>query len=231
MVAVGSFVSAVTADSQSSVFYQIKDGNVNGAFDINPSSGVVTTRRTLDYETLGLYRLTVQGTNMAGMVSNATLIVRLIDENDNAPVFARAAFEGTVSESAPLNSVVLTQDQLPLVIRASDDDRHLNGRLVYQIVEQLARKYFAIDSRTGAIRTVTSLDYEQRNSVQFTVAGPRFGNAALIRRDGCKCHSPICGMSTTAPHSSARDLYEASILVPTYQGVIVLTGKCHRRGQ
>lgn len=38
----------VTAHSQSSVVYEIKDGNVADAFDINPHSGSIITRKTLD---------------------------------------------------------------------------------------------------------------------------------------------------------------------------------------
>ena len=67
----GTFVSLVTATSQSSVFYQIKDGNMNGAFDINPNSGVVVTQRALDYETVPSYKLTIQGTNMAGQTTRS----------------------------------------------------------------------------------------------------------------------------------------------------------------
>ncbi|KAJ8383115.1 hypothetical protein SKAU_G00038930 [Synaphobranchus kaupii] len=221
--AVGSFVSAaVTASSQSSVFYQIKDGNVNGAFAVNPSSGVIVTRRPLDYETMSLYRLTVQGSNMAGMASNATLLVHLMDENDNAPVFTQAHFAGVVSESAPLNSVVLTQDQSPLVIRATDADRDLNARLVYQIVEQFAQKYFAIDSSTGAIRTIVSLDYEQRNSFQFTVQVHDSGTPCLFADMATNVSVQVIDVNDCSPQFS-QDLYEASVLVPTYKGVKVVT--------
>ncbi|TMS23875.1 Protocadherin Fat 1 [Larimichthys crocea] len=73
----GSFVSLVTAVSQSSIFYQIKGGNINNAFDINPNSGVVVTQKALDYETIPQYTLIIQGTNMAGLASNTTLLIHL----------------------------------------------------------------------------------------------------------------------------------------------------------
>lgn len=75
----GSFVTMITATSQSSVFYQIKGGNTDGAFDVNPNSGVVVTSRALDYEMTPEYRLTIQGTNMAGLASNTTLLIHLKD--------------------------------------------------------------------------------------------------------------------------------------------------------
>ncbi|KAJ8262336.1 hypothetical protein GJAV_G00165290 [Gymnothorax javanicus] len=221
MAAIGSFVGIVTASSQSSVFYQLRDGNVNGTFDINPSSGVITTRKVLDYETLSQYRLTVQGTNMAGMASSTTLIVHIIDENDNAPVFSQADFTGVVSESAPLNSIILTPDKSPLVIMASDGDRDQNARLVYEIIEQCPNKYFAIDSSTGAIRTVGSLDYEWRSSFQFTVQVHDLGTPRLFAKTTAKVTVQVLNVNDCPPQFS-QESYETSILVPTYKGVKVI---------
>ncbi|XP_064201137.1 protocadherin Fat 1-like isoform X1 [Anguilla rostrata] len=220
--AAGSFVSVVAAASRSSVSYRIREGNANGAFDINPASGVVVTRGALDYETRPQYRLTVQGTDMAGMASNATLLVRLVDENDNAPVFARAEFAGVVSESAPPNSVVLTRDQTPLVVRASDADQDLNARLVYEIVEPSARRYFAVDSGTGAVRTVAGLDYEQRNGFRFAVQVHDLGTPRLFAETAANVTVRVLDVNDCPPRFG-RDLYEASILAPTYRGVKVIT--------
>ncbi|XP_036407043.1 protocadherin Fat 1-like isoform X2 [Megalops cyprinoides] len=219
---VGSFVSVITASSQSSVSYQIKEGNTNNAFDINPSSGVVVTRRALDYETLPSYTLTVQGTNMAGMASSTTLLILLKDENDNAPVFTQSEFTGVVSESAPVNSVVLTKDKTLLVIRATDADRDSNARLVYEIVELYAHNYFAIDSSTGAIRTIASLDYEQRSNFQFTVQVHDMGIPRLFAETAANVTIQVIDVNDCSPQFSL-DVYQASVIVPLYNGVEVIT--------
>ncbi|TRY88066.1 hypothetical protein DNTS_000045, partial [Danionella cerebrum] len=218
----GAFVSLVAANSQSSVFYQIKDGNVNGAFDINPNSGVVVTHSVLDYEGIPVYKLTVQGTNMAGLASNATLLIHLKDENDNAPVFIQNEFTGMVSESSPLNSVVLSKDNTPLVIRASDSDRDANSRLVYQIVEPVARNYFAIDSSTGAIQTISELDYEQRSVFRFSVQVHDMGIPRHFAEKAANVTIEILDVNDCPPQFS-KDVYETTLLVPTYKGVEVIT--------
>nr|AAO15696.1 protocadherin [Danio rerio] len=218
----GAFVSLVTANSQSSVFYQIKDGNVNGAFDINPNSGVVVTHSVLDYETIPSYKLTIQGTNMAGLASNTTLLIHLKDENDNAPVFIQDQFAGMVSESSPVNSVVLTKDNTPLVIRALDTDRDANSRLVYQIVEPFAHNYFAIDSSTGAIRTISELDYEQRSVFRFSVQVHDMGIPRHFAEKAANVTIEILDVNDCPPQFS-QDLYETTVLVPTYKGVEVIT--------
>uniref|UniRef100_A0A8B9HJZ9 FAT atypical cadherin 1a n=1 Tax=Astyanax mexicanus TaxID=7994 RepID=A0A8B9HJZ9_ASTMX len=218
----GTFVSLVTATSQSSVFYQIKDGNVNGAFDINPNSGVVVSQKALDYETVPSYKLIIQGTNMAGQASNATLVIHLKDENDNAPVFIQGEFFGMVSESSPVKSVVLTKDSTPLVIRALDMDRDTNARLVYQIVEPFAHNYFAIDSSTGAIRTTTELDYEEKSVFRFTVQVHDMGVPRHFAEKAANVTIEVIDVNDCPPQFS-QDLYETTVLVPTYKGVEVIT--------
>ncbi|XP_035385759.1 protocadherin Fat 1a isoform X3 [Electrophorus electricus] len=217
----GTFVSLVACTSQSSVFYQIKDGNVNGAFDVNPNSGVVVTQRALDYETIPSYKLTIQGTNMASLASNVTLMVHLKDENDNVPVFVREEFTGMVSESSPIRSVVLTKDSMPLVVRATDADRDANARLVYQIVEPFALNYFAIDSSTGAIRTTTELDYEKKSIFHFSVQVHDMGIPRHFANKAANVTIEVIDVNDCPPRFS-QDSYETTVLVPTYKGVEVV---------
>uniref|UniRef100_A0AAQ5YM98 FAT atypical cadherin 1a n=1 Tax=Amphiprion ocellaris TaxID=80972 RepID=A0AAQ5YM98_AMPOC len=217
----GSFVSLVTAVSQSSVFYQIKSGNINNVFDINPNSGVVVTQQALDYETTPQYKLIIQGTNMAGLGSNTTLMIHLKDENDNAPVFSQREFKGVISESAPINSVVLTSANTPFVIHASDADCDQNAMLVYQIVEPFAHNYFAIDSSTGVIRTTTALDYEQRSVFQFTVQVHDLGMPRLFAETAANVTIEVIDVNDCLPVFS-QELYETTVIVPTYKGVEVI---------
>uniref|UniRef100_A0A8C7DLN5 FAT atypical cadherin 1 n=1 Tax=Oncorhynchus kisutch TaxID=8019 RepID=A0A8C7DLN5_ONCKI len=219
---VGSLVTLVSASSHSSVLYQIREGNVNNAFDINPTSGVVVTQRLLDYESVSSYRLTVQATNMAEMVNYVTVLIHLRDENDNSPVFTQTEFRGVVSESAPVNSVVLTNGRSPLVIQATDADSDLNGRLVYQIVEPYALEYFAIDSSTGVIRTVTGLDYEQRSEFNFTVQVHDSGKPKLFSEIIAYVTIHITDVNDCPPTFS-QDVFETSVIVPTYSGVKVIS--------
>ncbi|XP_037117404.1 protocadherin Fat 1a isoform X2 [Syngnathus acus] len=217
----GSFVSSLEAVSQSSVFYQIKSGNTDNAFDINPNSGVVVTQKELDYEVTPQYKLLVQGTNMAGLASNTTLVIHLKDENDNAPRFLQPEFQGVVSESAAVNSVVLTRENAPFVIRASDADSDRNAMLVYQIVEPFALNYFAVDSSTGAVRITTALDREQRSLYRFTVQVHDLGIPRLFAETAANVTIEVIDVNDCPPLFS-RDVYEATVVVPTYRGVEVV---------
>ncbi|XP_049721123.1 protocadherin Fat 1 isoform X2 [Elephas maximus indicus] len=219
---IGSFVVVVMAHSQSSVVYEIKDGNIGDAFDINPHSGSITTQKVLDFETLPTYTLVIQGTNMAGLSTNTTVVVHLQDENDNLPVFTQAHYTGLVSESASINSVVLTDSNVPLVIRAADADRESNALLVYHIVEPSVHKYFAIDSSTGALHTVLSLDYEETSVFHFTVQVHDMGTPRLFAEHAANVTVHVIDINDCPP-VFPKSLYEASLLLPTYKGVKVIT--------
>uniref|UniRef100_A0ABI7X6D8 FAT atypical cadherin 1 n=1 Tax=Felis catus TaxID=9685 RepID=A0ABI7X6D8_FELCA len=221
-VGIGSFVGMVTAQSQSSVVYEIKDGNVADAFDINPHSGSIVTQKALDFETLPIYTLIIQGTNMAGLSTNTSVLVHLQDENDNLPVFMQAEYMGLISESASTNSVVLTDKNVPLVIRATDADKESNALLVYHIVEPSIHKYFAIDSSTGAIHTVLSLDYEETSTFHFTVQVHDMGTPRLFAEYAANVTIRVIDINDCPPVFS-KSLYEASLLLPTYRGVKVIT--------
>lgn len=58
---------------------------------------------------------------------------------------------------------------IPLVIKAYDIDAGLNSHLHYDIVETMPRRYFHIDSTTGAIKTVMLLDHEKIPQFTFHV--------------------------------------------------------------
>ncbi|XP_058145854.1 LOW QUALITY PROTEIN: protocadherin Fat 1 [Dasypus novemcinctus] len=219
-VRTGSFVGMVTAHSQSSVTYEIKDGNIADAFDINPHSGSIITQTSLDFETLPIYTLTIQGTNMAGLSTNTTVLVHLQDENDNLPVFLQAEYTGLISESASVDSVVLTDRNVPLVIRAADADRESNALLVYHIEEPSVHRYFAIDSSTGAIRTVLSLDYEETNIFHFAVQVHDLGTPRLFAEYAANVTIRVIDINDCPPVFSTSS-YEASLLLPTYKGVQV----------
>lgn len=221
-VSIGSWIGLVTAHSQSSVVYEIKDGNTDGAFDINPNSGVIITKKILDFESIPSYHLVVQGTNMAGMSTNSTVVIHLRDENDNSPVFIKSEFVGQIVESAAANSVILTDKNSPLVILGTDADTEANAMLVYQIVEPTARNYFAIDSSTGAIRIVTPLDYEQIRVFHFTVQVHDMGSPRLFAEHSANVTVHVIDVNDCPP-VFAKDLYESSLLVPTYNGVTVVS--------
>ncbi|XP_068174232.1 protocadherin Fat 3-like [Antennarius striatus] len=218
---VGTSVASVCAVSQSTLTYNIKQGNVNRVFQINQYSGVITTQKYLDYETTPSYNLIIQATNMAGMDSNVTLLIQVIDKNDNSPVFQKFHYHGSISEAAPINSVVLNSDNSPLVIKATDADSNQNALLVYQIVEDTAKKFFTVDAGTGSIRTTAKLDHETLSTFHFSVHVRDNGQPHLTADSPTEVTIQVIDVNDSPP-SFTQNTYESVLLLPTYIGVEVL---------
>ncbi|XP_026048442.1 protocadherin Fat 3a isoform X5 [Astatotilapia calliptera] len=218
---VGTSVSTVSAVSQSTLNYDIKQGNTNHVFQINQYSGVITTQKSLDYETTTSYTLIVQAINMAGMASNATLLIQVVDDNDNPPVFQELHYHGSISEAAPINSVVLNLDGSPLVIKATDADRNQNALLVYQIIEDTAKMFFTVDSGTGSIRTIANLDYETFTIFHFHVHVRDNGTPQLTAESPTEVTIQVIDTNDSPPRFT-QSSYETVLLLPTYVGVEAL---------
>ncbi|XP_014676997.1 PREDICTED: LOW QUALITY PROTEIN: protocadherin Fat 1-like, partial [Priapulus caudatus] len=226
----GTYVTAVAARCQSSVVYEIVAGDngddANGgapAFSVNPNSGVVTTRRALDYETRRVYNLTVRATSVVG-ASGATYVVR-------------DSYAGRVSENASVGTLVMSVAPAaaaaaaaddgggaggPLVVRATDADANLNGVLTYEIVEADARRSFAVDAATGAVRTAAPLDREREAEAAFTVRARDAGSPRRRTVVDARVHIAVDDVNDNAPIFAAAQ-YEAEVLLPTYRGVVVAT--------
>uniref|UniRef100_A0A3P9L436 FAT atypical cadherin 3a n=1 Tax=Oryzias latipes TaxID=8090 RepID=A0A3P9L436_ORYLA len=218
---VGTSITTVSAFSQSTLIYDIKQGNAEHVFQINQYSGVITNQKALDYETTESYTLIVQAVNMAGMASNATLLIQILDENDNPPVFLQHHYYGSISEVAPVKSVVLNLHGLPLVIRATDPDHNQNALLVYEIVEDTAKKVFTVDSGTGSIRTIANLDHETFPIFNFHVQVRDSGRPQLTADSPTEVTIQVIDSNDSPPHFT-QSAYEAVLLLPTYFGVEAL---------
>ncbi|XP_054014590.1 fat-like cadherin-related tumor suppressor homolog isoform X2 [Hylaeus anthracinus] len=217
----GTYVKHVEARSTSSLQFDIVHGNKGDTFFVNPSTGIIVIKNELDYETTKFYNLTVAATNMAGAQASCNVIIHVLDRNDNAPRFLQATYSGEISEGASIGSLVLTNTSTPLVIKAEDADSELNALLNYDIVEDLPRKYFHIDSSTGAIRTVMVLDHESIPKFTFHVKVSDLGKPKLLSETTAKVTIIVTDVNDCPPKFLEND-YNTTLLLPTYKNVAVV---------
>lgn len=217
----GTYVKHVEARSTSSLQFEIVQGNKDDTFFVNPSTGIIVIKNELDYEKTKFYNLTIAATNMASAKAHCNVIVHVLDRNDNAPRFLQAAYSGEISEGATIGSLVLTNTSTPLVIKAEDADSELNALLNYDIVEDLPRKYFHIDSSTGAIRTVMVLDHETVPKFTFHVKVSDLGKPKLSSETTAKVMILVTDVNDCPPKFLEND-YNTTVLLPTYKNVAVI---------
>uniref|UniRef100_A0A672G6Y7 FAT atypical cadherin 2 n=1 Tax=Salarias fasciatus TaxID=181472 RepID=A0A672G6Y7_SALFA len=209
----GSPVVTVSASSPTALHYEIEDGNPDGIFSINPTTGLISTLKHLDFEERDSYKLKVTASTASGASSTTLVYIYVTDENDNAPVFQQKAYVGRISESAPVNSMVMGERSSPLVIQASDADRDSNSLLVYQILEADALKVFKIDSSTGTISLISPVDFETRPRYHFSVQVKDSGEPALFAAEPAKVTVQILDQNDCSPKFTEPQ-YELLVLLP-----------------
>lgn len=163
-IAVGSFIyqaRATDADfgSDGEIRYSITAGNDDLRFFIDPMSGNITTDANLDRETQPIYILEITAKDRAtnNRKSDTTsVLLSLMDVNDNAPSFAKSYYSQLVNEDIAIGDEVIT-------VKATDPDFESNGELVYSIASGNERGLFSIESNRGIIRAAKSLDLETQN--------------------------------------------------------------------
>ncbi|PKK21808.1 FAT atypical cadherin 2 [Columba livia] len=221
-IAVGSPLIQVSATSLSPVSYEIKDGNGDGVFSMNYQSGLISTQKSLDFEQVSFYQLKVRGTNMAGAFTDTIVLIYVIDENDNAPIFVKPSFVGWIMENAPSQSMVLDESNAPLVTHATDADQDSNALLVYEILETEALKYFTVDPSTGTLTSRADIDYELTPVFHFSVHAHDSGNPSLFASKPAKVTIHVKDVNDSPPVFS-KDNYELSVLLPAHPGMELLS--------
>ena len=156
----------------SSIFYNITGGNVDGTFSIDPENGTIVLLKSLDYETQKLYELHVQASD-GEFNSGANVSIQVVDYNDNSPEFRQANFSFYVPEN-------VTTGHLVGNVSAIDEDSYDNANIHYSISSVGNYNKFNINSSTGDIFTATKLDTETVENYVILVTANDTGNPSRI---------------------------------------------------
>ncbi|XP_060035557.1 protocadherin alpha-11-like [Erinaceus europaeus] len=94
------------------------------AFTLDEHNGEVKVNGTLDYEETKFYEVEVQATDKGNppMAGHCTVLVEILDANDNAPEVTVTSLSLPVPEDAPLGTVIA-------LISVSDRDSGANGQV------------------------------------------------------------------------------------------------------
>ncbi|XP_054073027.1 protocadherin gamma-A10-like [Rissa tridactyla] len=139
----------------------------------------MVTARELDREAVSEYNVTVRASDGGSppLWSSAVLSLRVLDVNDNAPVFAEARYSARVAENNAAGALVLT-------VRAADADWGQNARVRYRLWEGRVRgaplsSYVSVHAETGALYALRSFDHEEVREVGLWVRAEDGGAPSL----------------------------------------------------
>ena len=196
-------IQAIDRDegSNAMVRYSITGGNNQNTFAIDAMTGQLSLLAQLDYEKASNYRLVVraQDSGQPRRSNSTTVLVRVLDVNDNDPRFMPNVFEESVLESDPIGHVIMR-------VQAYDADAGPNSALLYTIIN--APKYLPIeiDQHSGIMTTNKKLDRETHTRYAFKVEARDQGTPA--RSATATIEVKIRDVNDNAPIFSPRIYYE-----------------------
>ncbi|XP_005752057.1 cadherin-4-like [Pundamilia nyererei] len=139
-------------------------------FTMNRDTGSLYVTQPVDREEVAHYKLQVHVVAESGDHQEVmSVTVKVIDQNDNKPVFSQNTFEGQVAENSAQGSEVIKVEATD-----SDEPDNANSDIRYRILRQDPQlpsdNMFEINSVTGAISVAgTGLDREKYPQYTLTV--------------------------------------------------------------
>uniref|UniRef100_A0A3Q2D6Y7 Protocadherin-15 n=1 Tax=Cyprinodon variegatus TaxID=28743 RepID=A0A3Q2D6Y7_CYPVA len=138
------------AGANGQVFYRIV--NHPDLFLIS-ANGSIYTRQPLDRELRNEYNLVIEASDGAvdPRRTTLTLLVQVLDIDDNSPVFSQQDYVVNVPENTPVGTVVL---------KLSAVDADVFSNVTYRIKTESARQLFSLNAITGELAVLQTLDFE-----------------------------------------------------------------------
>ncbi|KAI9538418.1 Protocadherin-18 [Dissostichus eleginoides] len=175
----GAYLTSIMAadpdlDNNGQVSYSILENSVHGSsistyVTIDPSNGAIYALRTFDREDVSRITFVVQAKDAGKppLVSNATVILNILDENDNPPVIVVPQLWNFTADVPA--SKFTEAGHLVTAIRATDRDTGVNAELICSIVSGNEEGFFMIDPRTCEIHANASLENFPHEHAELTV--------------------------------------------------------------
>ncbi|XP_076875448.1 protocadherin alpha-C2-like isoform X1 [Brachyhypopomus gauderio] len=152
-------------------------------------------KKPLDREQTPFHQLILTATDggSPALTGTAKINVRVLDSNDNNPVFDSSVYKVKLLENSP-------KDTLVIKLNATDQDEGTNGEVFYSFssyTPERVRQTFSMDTNTGEIRVRSNVDYEDTNSYEMYIQAMDKGPAAIAAH--CKVVVEVVDVNDNVP--------------------------------
>ncbi|XP_053555364.1 protocadherin-20-like isoform X2 [Bombina bombina] len=169
-------LSASDADSgsNSKISYSFGE-DPHSMFKIESTDGILTAGESFDREEEASYLLLITASDhgFPSKNSTCTVIVNILDQNDNAPNFPTKDLTFYVPENLPRGGEVG-------IINVTDADSGLNSEFSVYFINYTT--LFSIDQKSLILRSMGFLDYERELTYELLIEATDFGNPPLSNR-------------------------------------------------
>ncbi|XP_054439785.1 desmoglein-4 [Pteronotus mesoamericanus] len=170
-----------------------------GVFTINPQTGEINITSVVDREITPLFLIYCRALNSRGedLEKPLELRVKVMDINDNPPVFTQNVYTASIEENSDANTLVVK-----LSATDADEDNNLNSKIAYKIISQepAGAPMFILNRYTGEVRTMSSfLDREEHSMYNLLVRGSDRDGAADGLSSECGCRIKVLDVNDNFP--------------------------------
>uniref|UniRef100_A0A158P8W9 Cadherin-23 n=1 Tax=Angiostrongylus cantonensis TaxID=6313 RepID=A0A158P8W9_ANGCA len=165
----GTLVETVNATHVAShpIYYSLavpQDSRSQNIFTLDTISGEIRLAKSLDREILDKHVLKVTAYERLDptVSSSTTVIIDVLDVQDNSPIFEKDSYFADIREDAPIGTTVLS-------VFARDLDAGQNGEIVYSLGKGEGHELLSINTKSGVIQTAASLDRETLPLIRLDV--------------------------------------------------------------
>ncbi|XP_045854817.1 protocadherin beta-10 [Meles meles] len=168
-VSAGDIDSGVNADISYSLFDASED--IRTTFQVNPFSGEIVLRVLLDYELIKSYKINIQAMDGGGLTATCTVLVEVLDINDNPPELIISSLSNYVAENSP--------ETVLAVFRIKDRDSGENGKMLCYIQDNLPFVLKPSVENFYILMTEGGLDRESQAEYNITITVTDLGTPRL----------------------------------------------------
>ena len=157
-------------------------GGINyhsGTLSIDPALGTVSADVVFDFEMRREYRfeVVVSDRGEPPLSASASLVLRILDANDERPQFEDAVYRFRLTENVPVGTYVGS------VVASDLDSSPAFSRITYSLLNKGGGGgAFQLDPVTGVLLTARQIDREKKNRYEFMVVAANVGYPQIADR-------------------------------------------------
>ncbi|OCT88391.1 hypothetical protein XELAEV_18017022mg [Xenopus laevis] len=183
--------------SNAKITYSISETNaMSPYFSINIETGVLYAQQSFDYEVHKEFQMEIMAKDngFPSMTSNSTLLIHIIDRNDNTPNILYPSTESGGSSWFEMVPFASEQGSLITKVVAVDADSGHNSWLSYHFIQTPEPLPFSIAHHSGEIRT--SRVFQEKDAMRYKAV-------VMVKDNGDPAHS-----ATVTVHFVVADYFQ-----------------------
>ncbi|KAA0709735.1 Protocadherin alpha-3 [Triplophysa tibetana] len=165
-------------------------------------SAELVLQKYLDREKQSVIQLTLTAVDggTPSKTGTSLIIIKVLDNNDNVPIFSKPLYKTTVFENVDIGTTIV-------VINATDIDEGPNSDIVYSLIKRDQNKIlqlFEIDPNSGAIIVKDDIDFEENNAFEIRAQASDKGNPPMSAH--CKVLVEVLDINDNKPEITVTSL-------------------------